>query len=347
MTEGGIACTYSLSSNGVSLSSAGGSGTVTVTAPTGCPWSAVSNAGFVSITSGASGTGTGTVGYLAAPDTAVSGATGTLTIAGQTFTLTESGTPSAKVPPPFGVIDTPLNNSTGLSGAIGITGWALSEVGIQTIQVWRDPVPGESASGRIFVGNAVTVAGTRPDVAEAHPGYPNNNSGWGLQVLTNELPNANGQPGLGNGTYSFHVLVTDTVQQVVDLGVRTITVANAGCVLPIGTIDTPEQGGTASGPAFVNFGWVVTPDTANIIPIDGSTIWVYIDNLRVGHPVYNNYRSDIATLFPGFRNSLGAVGYYYIDTTKLTNGLHTIAWTATDSAGNTQGLGSRFFNVQN
>ena len=36
-----------------------------------------------------------------------------------------------------------------------------------------------------------------------------------------------------------------------------------------------------------------------------------------------------------------------LDTTKLTNGLHTIAWTATDSAGMTAGIGSRFFRVAN
>ena len=32
-----------------------------------------------------------------------------------------------------------------------------------------------------------------------------------------------------------------------------------------------------------------------------------------------------------------------IDTTALSNGLHTIVWTATDSAGLTGGIGSRFF----
>jgi hypothetical protein len=117
-------------------------------------------------------------------------------------------------------------------------------------------------------------------------------------------------------------------------------------VLPFGTVDTPTQGGTASGTTFVNFGWALTPNP-NIIPIDGSSIWVFIDNLPVGHPVYNNYRADIASLFPGLQNSMGAVGYYYIDTTTLSDGIHTISWTATDSAGHAQGLGSRFFNVQN
>jgi len=68
---------------------------------------------------------------------------------------------------------------------------------------------------------------------------------------------------------------------------------------------------------------------------------VYIDNVAVGHPVYNNFRSDIASLFPGLNNSNGAVGYYMIDTTKLSNGLHSIAWSVLDNAGHSGGIGSR------
>jgi hypothetical protein len=215
------------------------------------------------------------------------------------------------------------------------------------VGIWRAPVTGESptANGLVFVGDADIVVGSRPDVAQAYPGYPNNSNGWGLQVLTNELPNSTGTPGDGNGTYQLHVLVTNNLAQVVDIGAVTIGVNNASSVLPFGTIDTPTQGGMVSG-TIVNFGWALTPQP-NIIPVDGSTLWVFIDNVPVGHPVYNNYRLDIATLFPGLRNSGGAVGYYYIDTTKFSNGLHTISWSARDSAGNAQGLGSRYFNVQN
>ena len=51
--------------------------------------------------------------------------------------------------------------------------------------------------------------------------------------------------------------------------------------------------------------------------------------------------------FPGLANSDGAVGFQIIDTTALTNGLHTISWIATDSEGQSEGLGSRFFRVLN
>ena len=36
-----------------------------------------------------------------------------------------------------------------------------------------------------------------------------------------------------------------------------------------------------------------------------------------------------------------------IDTTQLSNGLHTIQWNIRDDIGQVSGVGSRFFRVQN
>ena len=94
------------------------------------------------------------------------------------------------------------------------------------------------------------------------------------------------------------------------------------------------------------FGWALTPQPA-LIPLDGSTIQVYVDGVPVGSPVYNQYREDIANLFPGYANSGGAVGSFVLDTTSLANGIHTLAWSVTDSLGRTDGIGSRFFWVSN
>ena len=96
----------------------------------------------------------------------------------------------------------------------------------------------------------------------------------------------------------------------------------------------------------MNYGWALTPPPLSI-PADGSTIAVVADGQIVGHPVYGNYRGDIATLFPGYVNSGAAVGYFNLDTTRMTNGMHTIAWAVTDSAGRADGIGSRYFNVLN
>src|SRR6202030_1497934 len=115
---------------------------------------------------------------------------------------------------------------------------------------------------------------------------------------------------------------------------------------PFGTIDTPSQGGSVSGNAFVNFGWALTQNP-NSIATDGSTLTVMVDGVTLGHPTYNQFRSDIAAAFPGLANSNGAVGFFYIDTTTLANGMHTISWVAYDSAGHGDGLGSRYFTVLN
>jgi hypothetical protein len=78
-------------------------------------------------------------------------------------------------------------------------------------------------------------------------------------LLTNFLPNNGGSPGPGNGTYRLHAIATNKAGQSFDLGTRSITVDNAHAAKPFGTIDTPVQGGTASGNAFVNFGWAMPP----------------------------------------------------------------------------------------
>jgi hypothetical protein len=83
------------------------------------------------------------------------------------------------------------------------------------------------------------------------------------------------------------------------------------------------------------------------IPRDGSTFNIWVDSLPIGKPVYNQFRQDIYDLFPGYKNRDGAIGYYYLDTTKLTDGVHTIAWSVVDDGGEEQGIGSRYFEVQN
>ncbi len=138
----------------------------------------------------------------------------------------------------------------------------------------------------------------------------------------------------------------DATGHRVDLGTKSIISDNAHRTKPFGTIDTPDQGGTASGTAFVNFGWVLTP-VPKTVPKDGSTIQVYVDSVPLGNPTYDQYRKDIADAYAGYNNSEGAVGFYHLDTTQYVNGTHTIGWSATDDAGAADGMGSRFFEIQN
>ena len=87
----GGTCTYSISPTSASFAAAGGTGSVGVTAGAGCAWTAVSNASFITITGGASGSGNGTVSYSVGANAGTTSRTGTMTIAGQTFTVTQAG----------------------------------------------------------------------------------------------------------------------------------------------------------------------------------------------------------------------------------------------------------------
>jgi hypothetical protein len=80
-------CTYTLASISQSFSASGGNGSVTVTAGTGCNWTAVSNATWITVTSGGNYSGNATVQYVVAGHSNPIIRNGTITIAGQTFTV--------------------------------------------------------------------------------------------------------------------------------------------------------------------------------------------------------------------------------------------------------------------
>jgi len=90
IAEPGANCVYSTSPTSQSFSSSGGSGSVTVTTQSSCVWGSTSNVAWLTITSGA-GTGNGTASYSVAANMSTTSRSGTLTIAGQTFTVTQPG----------------------------------------------------------------------------------------------------------------------------------------------------------------------------------------------------------------------------------------------------------------
>jgi len=254
----------------------------------------------------------------------------------QTVSVTLEVKPNLQGMTPSGEFTTPLDSST-VRGSIPVTGWALDDIGIESVKIYR----GGEKKSLVLIGDAVFIEGARPDVEATYPDYPfNYKAGWGYMLLTNFLPNG------GNGVFTLHAIATDLDGHSVTLGIKTIMVDNANAVKPFGAIDTPTQGGFASGSTYINWGWALTPQP-NRIPTDGSTINVWVDSVDLGHPTYNIYRADIAALFPDFANSNGAAGYFYLDTTAYENGTHTIHWIVTDSAGNTDGIGSRYFLINN
>jgi hypothetical protein len=92
-------CTANISPTSQNVAAGGGTGTVTVTAGTTCQWTATSGATWITVTSGAAGTGNGSVAFSVANNTGAA-RTGTLTIGGRVFTVSQAAGSSSPPPPP-------------------------------------------------------------------------------------------------------------------------------------------------------------------------------------------------------------------------------------------------------
>jgi hypothetical protein len=326
------ACPFVLERSSIAIPSGGANSTLGITGACGTT-TAVSNDPWIRVLSSSS-----TAFQIGIdPNGSSSPRTGTVTVGPRVLTVLQAGTVSAV---PFGVFETPADGAA-VTGSVAVTGWTLDDVGVVGLTIVRDPVAGESG-GLVPIGQATFVEGARPDVEAAFPAIAQNRrAGWGYLLLTNMLPNG------GNGTFRLHAYAVDAEQNLTLIGTKTINAVNATATLPFGAIDTPTQGGSASGTFYVNFGWALTPQP-QMIPTNGSTIQVFIDGAPMGPlSLYNQFRSDVSTLFPGLKNSSGPVGYRIFDTTRLEDGIHTIAWSVTDDGGRAQGIGSRYFFVNN
>ena len=91
VTQAAAGCAYSISSVGVNAPAIGGAGVVSISSAGGCAWTAVSNTTWITVNSGGSGAGNGAVGYTIAANTSANSRSGTMTIAGQVFTITQVG----------------------------------------------------------------------------------------------------------------------------------------------------------------------------------------------------------------------------------------------------------------
>jgi hypothetical protein len=244
---------------------------------------------------------------------------------------------------PFGNLDIPVSSTTPLSGAIPMGGWVLDDVGIAKVQLYRSPVPLEF-HGEIYLGDATRVRGARPDIARVGAFRPEaTRAGWGFMLLSNVLPTGSG------GVFELSAYAEDIEGHRTLLGRKTVTFDNASSPFPFGTIDVPTQGGSASGTAAQVGGWVLA-QAGKSIPFDGSTIRLNIDGALQPHvATYGLPRPDVATYFPfpTYANANGPGAQFVVDTTQLTNGLHTVSWVAIDNFGVAQGIGSRFFTIDN
>jgi hypothetical protein len=146
-----IECTYSINPTSRSIGSGGGTGSVTVTASNGsCGWTASSNNSWITVTGGSSGTGNGTVSYSISSNSGPA-RNGTVTIAGHTFTVSQSNGCSYSINPTSRSI-----GAGGGTGSVSVTasngscGWTAT-----SNDSWITITSGSSGSGNGTVNYSV------------------------------------------------------------------------------------------------------------------------------------------------------------------------------------------------
>ena len=117
-------CTYALAPTTASPVAGAGAGTLTVTAGSGCVWTASPVDSWLHTSS--SGNGTGPASYTVDANASTNSRTGSIIVAGQTFTLTQAGAPALPQTATINVVASPLSAGTGSGGGTYLIGSAQS-----------------------------------------------------------------------------------------------------------------------------------------------------------------------------------------------------------------------------
>lgn len=204
VTQAGIACSVSLSGAGANHPASGGNGAVTVTTPVGCGYGSTVGPNWISITSGESGSGSGTLVYSVAPNPATFARSATLFIGGQPFLVTQDALAcsitidSTGLGSPYG--------STGGNGTLGITtNGANCTWSAASDAPWAAVAPASgTGSGTVFVNvgsNAGSPSARNGNLFVGGQTLPVSQAGvncsYSLQSSTASVPGGGGAGSVG------------------------------------------------------------------------------------------------------------------------------------------------------
>lgn len=145
-------CTFTIAPTSESIAAAGGNGPPVAVTATGsnCSWTATSNASWITVTSGASGNGNGSVGYTVAANTG-SARNGTVTIAGRTLTVNQAAAAAPSCTYALDASSTSLS-ALGGPGSVGVSSASGCAWTATTGASWITLVSGASGNGNGTVG---------------------------------------------------------------------------------------------------------------------------------------------------------------------------------------------------
>jgi hypothetical protein len=274
-----VTCAYTLGASGASFGMNGDAGSVAVTTAAGCAWTSASNAAWVTITSDSDRTGGGSVTYTVAANTGPTTRSGTLTIAGKTYTVSQAACTYALA------ATSASFTMNGGSGSVGVTtgngcGWT-STSGAPWVTITSDsprtgsgPVSYTVAANSTLVARTatLTIGGKAYKVTQAActftlgatgAAFPPTGGSGSVGVTTGDacpwtaassaawLTITSGSPGTGSGSVTYAVAANTTGVTrtgALTIGGKKYTVTQATCTYALGATGAPfgVNGGTGS-----------------------------------------------------------------------------------------------------
>lgn len=148
------ACAFTLGAQNASFTWSGGAGNIAVTAADStCSWIAAESLDWVSLTSGANATGSGTVSYSVAVNRTAAARNGVITVGGANFALTQSAyigkISVAPDPVAFGTIMTNLNSELAVK---------ISNIGTTALNISAMDITGTNSSEFTKHGSCSAIA---------------------------------------------------------------------------------------------------------------------------------------------------------------------------------------------
>jgi uncharacterized protein (TIGR03437 family) len=212
------------------------------------------------------------------------------------------------------VIEAPGPSNHAYSGLAFFSGWARnSSASIVSVTVNVDGVP----AGNAFYG------GARPDVCPSMPAC-----GWTFSLDTGSL---------ADGAHTFGVLAT-AADGTATPASASFTVANWTVVQPTNIqIDTPN--GTLKSPysGVAHFGGWLFDSFASI-----RNVSVSVDGIPFGPAGFGGPRPDVCTSTSVSPDCPNVAWDFLVDTTLLSNDVHTLSITATTTAGQSSSASKQF-----
>ncbi|HEV8269147.1 MAG TPA: Ig-like domain-containing protein, partial [Thermoanaerobaculia bacterium] len=243
----------------------------------------------------------------------------------QSACVSATGCPAQTI----GTIEQPTERQL-VSGFVRVKGFALDGNLVSNVDLYID---GTDEANRVTAPGGANINLPRPDVIQAFPAFAGTAGQYPGFEMSFKAAN------YANGTHTINVRITDVTGCCYFLAPRTVRIDNSRNQPPFGNVEYPEADSSVNDNGVIHVvGWALDDRTVDHVEI-------LVDGLQERQPVFAVNRPDVAAYYPDVPGAIASGFIMNLDSTRLTNGVHTVTVKAVDDQGQQGLLGSRRIQV--